>query len=367
MAYERIWSFNTSVLISNGAPGGIVRVLDIAGFFVKQKVLLRSNTQPDTSLEIKRIDYPNTIHLGPSDTDITLRADVTAFLVADAAYLTAFEQNFPKIKPEDIANAVYAREQIVANRVINVDKYGNYYDKLNPLPVDATISVVVPPLTVNLDALTPNTRPDPDNVLVAGSEDGTKTGLKHALLVDSNLDLHVKDTLSLAQLTAIAGSVSSIDTKIVTTVDGIKVDSKINNLPTDYAKETTLTSINNKLNTLGQKTSANSMPVVLSSDQPALPITLADEPIKISGTDNGQPNGPEFVIVNTLRQQILAAKDRLQALQYADFGTKDQRITRIDYTSPSIGSGVGYTARKNITYTLVGTKYRRDLISWSLI
>jgi len=367
LSYERLWAFNASILISNGAPGGIVRVLDTAGFYVKQAVLLRSNTQQDLSLEIKRIDYPNTLHLGPIDPNITLRANVTAYLVADGASVTAFEQNFPKIKNDDIDNAIYAREPIVAKRTISVDKYGNYYDKNNPLPVDATISVVVPPISVSIDALTPNTRPDPDNILIAGSEDGTKAGIKHAALIDSNLDLHVKDTLSLAQLTAIASSASSIDTKIVTTVDGIKVDSKINNLPTDYAKDVTVASIDNKLNTLGQKTSANSMPVVLSSDQTAIPITLADEPLKISGTDNGQPNGPEFVIVNTLRQQILAAKDRLQSLTYADFGTKDQRITRIDYTSPSIGSGVGYTARKNITYTLVSGKYRRDDIIWSLI
>jgi len=94
--------------------------------------------------------------------------------------------------------------------------------------------------------------------------------------------------------------------------------------------------------------------------------TLADEPIKMSGTENGLPTGTEFTVVNNRRLQILGAKDREQSITYADFGTKNQRITQIDYTAASIGTGVGYTARKTFTYTLVGTNYRRDSINWTL-
>jgi len=120
---------------------------------------------------------------------------------------------------------------------------------------------------------------------------------------------------------------------------------------------------------LGQTVMANSMPVVIASNQSPLNVaaTLADEPLKISGTENGQPTGPEFTLVNNLRLQILAAKDREQDITYADFGTVNQRITQITYTSPSIGSGAGYTAVKTLSYTLVGNRYRRDSIDWSLI
>jgi len=112
---------------------------------------------------------------------------------------------------------------------------------------------------------------------------------------------------------------------------------------------------------------AGSVPVVLASDQTALSISLADEPIKMSGTENGQAAGPEFTFVNNVRLQILDAKDRDQDITYADFGTKDQRITQIDYTAPSIGVGAGYTARLTINYTLIGTRYRRDSLIWSII
>jgi len=128
-----------------------------------------------------------------------------------------------------------------------------------------------------------------------------------------------------------------------------------------------ISSIDSKIPTQGQKPSAQSIPVVLASDQPNINVTLTDEPIKMSGTENGQPNGTEFTFVNNIRLQILEAKDRQQAITYADFGTKNQRVTGIDYVATSIGTGVGFTARKNFTYSLVGNRYRRDNISWSII
>lgn len=90
-------------------------------------------------------------------------------------------------------------------------------------------------------------------------------------------------------------------------------------------------------------------------------------PVRISGTENGSESADEFLFINNLRLQILGAKDRIQNITYADFGTKNQRITQIDYSALSVGNGIGYTARKTIAYTLVGTNYRRDSITWSLV
>ncbi len=44
-------------------------------------------------------------------------------------------------------------------------------------------------------------------------------------------------------------------------------------LPTGAATETTLSGINGKLNSLGQKTMANSAPVVIASDQSSVPVS----------------------------------------------------------------------------------------------
>jgi len=38
--------------------------------------------------------------------------------------------------------------------------------------------VTIEDISVALDAITPSNKPDPDNVLIAGSEDGTKGGIK---------------------------------------------------------------------------------------------------------------------------------------------------------------------------------------------
>jgi len=70
---------------------------------------------------------------------------------------------------------------------------------------------------------------------------------------------------------------------------------------------------------------------------------------------------------DNVRLKILRAADREQVISYADFGTSNQRVTQIDYTAASVGAGPGFTARKILTYTLVGTRYRRDTIEWSIV
>lgn len=94
------------------------------------------------------------------------------------------------------------------------------------------------------------------------------------------------------------------------------------------------------------------------------PTVILDEPLLISGTDTGTISGTEYGYVYNQRQQVLAAHDREQDITYADFGTKDQRITQIDYTSPTFP---GFTVRKIINYTLVSGRYRRDSVDWQIV
>lgn len=94
------------------------------------------------------------------------------------------------------------------------------------------------------------------------------------------------------------------------------------------------------------------------------PTVILDEPLLISGTDTGTISGTEYGYVYNQRQQVLAAHDREQDITYADFGTKDQRITQIDYTSPTFP---GFIVRKIINYTLVSGRYRRDSVDWQIV
>lgn len=62
-----------------------------------------------------------------------------------------------------------------------------------------------------------------------------------------------------------------------------------------------------------------------------------------------------------IRQRILKSADRESYITYADFGTKNQRVTKIEYLTSTIPAT---TASKVIAYTLVGNKYKRDSINW---
>lgn len=256
MAIEKSFDAVSQPFVANGTVQGVITVADASGFYAKQKVTLTSNTQSALQLEVRRVT-PTTIQVGHPGTPFNgPYADVSAYTVADSAIVAAPEQVKPVLKPDEIIQAVYARDPAVALRTLQVNKFGQAIDTVTGidgktrLAVDA--AVTVSGLSVDLDALLPGSQTNPDNVLTAGSEDGTRSG-------------------------------------------------------------------------------------------------------------------PKFAFVNNRRLQILAARDRTANITYADFGTKDQRVTQIDYTAPSIGVGAGYTARLTLSYTLVGNRYRRDSLTWSII
>lgn len=86
--------------------------------------------------------------------------------------------------------------------------------------------------------------------------------------------------------------------------------------------------------------------------------------IIVVGTDDGTIGGTTFPFVNTKRNQILAAADLEADFTWADFHTKNERVIRIDYTAPSVGSEV---ARKDFTYTLNAGAYMLTNINWSIV
>lgn len=245
MYEKRLKAVSPVAFTANGTSTGQITLSSTSGFKVKQVVILKSNTLAPANFEVKRVDSGTVAYLGLVGGKITDRVDLSMYLVADGANISASEQTRPSIPEQEIERLTYEEEPTVARRTILVDEFGNKITEANPLPVDATISVVVPPITVDIDAFSN----DPDNVMLVGSEDGTKTGTKRGY-------------------------------------------------------------------------------------------------------------------VNNLRQQILATHDRNQDITYADFGTKDQRITRIDYSSATFP---GITARKTLSYTLVGNRYRRDSIDWTIV
>lgn len=83
--------------------------------------------------------------------------------------------------------------------------------------------------------------------------------------------------------------------------------------------------------------------------------------VLLVGTENGLKTGNKYAFINNIKNQILSSHDRKQKFVYADFGTKNQRIVQVDYTSDTFP---GVTASKIIPYTLVGNRYKREEINW---
>lgn len=90
-------------------------------------------------------------------------------------------------------------------------------------------------------------------------------------------------------------------------------------------------------------------------------VTISADSIQ-SGTVDGTAVGTERTFVNNRKQQVLTAHDLSAAYTWLDFGTKNERVSTIVYTSATFA---GVTITRTFSYTLVGTNYRLDSEAWT--
>jgi len=148
MAFEQqLSAVPPQTFTSDGTSLGVVTIPSTAGFYIKQKVNLQSNTLPQILLQVKNIISNTQLIVGPNNNSLSASpkntTDISTFTVAQIATISAPEQsNFP-IPDKDHYNTVFMPAPVMADRVIGVDPYGNVYDSENPLPVaiDGTISI----------------------------------------------------------------------------------------------------------------------------------------------------------------------------------------------------------------------------------
>lgn len=197
MLEKRFRAVSPQAFVANGTANGVITIVNATLFKVKQEVLVEATGLPQLELEVKDIQNITTMIVGPRGGNIRGTINISAYTTGLGANVFANEQKRPPIDYAEIMRGVFEEEPAVALRNLLVDKLGSPYDSTNPLPVDATVSVVVPPVAVDLDAITPPTRPDPDNVLIVGSTDGTKGGLKAPIRVDAD---GIMQTVSLGKL-----------------------------------------------------------------------------------------------------------------------------------------------------------------------
>lgn len=182
----------------------------------------------------------------------------------------------------------------------------------------------------------------------------------------SATDLDIRNLSALQDNVAISDGTNSL----VINLDGSLNVAGVATETTLSSIETSIQSIDSKLPSLGPNASASSVSITLATDQSPLPInldafTLIDpDNVQLVGSIDGTKTGTKYGIVNNLRLQILDSHDRQADFTYADFGTKNQRITQIDYTS---GTFPGSTVRRQFSYSLIGTNYRRDNEIWTIV
>jgi hypothetical protein len=217
-----------------------------------------------------------------------------------------------------------------------------------------------------------------DNIIAVGTEDGTFGGVQHPLKIGSDGNLRVKDTDALTVLSSIDGKlVGGNDIGDVTVNNTLLNPVIVSNSNLDVAlstraSEATLSTLNSKFvsgtdigDVTVNNTSLNPIPVDIQNVNVDIrDIVATQDNILTAGTINGSTSGTVYYNVSNLKTQILATHDRNQAVTYADAGTVNQRVTQIDYSSPTFP---GFTARKSISYTPIGNGYIVSNITWSIV
>lgn len=216
---------------------------------------------------------------------------------------------------------------------------------------------------------------DGDNVLVVGTEDGTFGGNQRVIKIGTDSNLRVKDEDLIALVTLLNNKFVNGNDIGDVTINNASLAITNPNLDvalSTRASEATLSALNSKFvggNDIGDvtinNTSLNPVPIdIITANIDIRDLSASQDNVLIAGTENGLTGGQIRYLVNNLRQQIAATHDRTQVITYADAGTKNERITQIDYSSPTFP---GVTARKTITYTPVGSGYIPTNITWSIV
>lgn len=148
MAIERKWdAVLPRSFTANGTAQGVITLNDTAGFKTKQLAYLKNNTIPNPlPVQVMKVLSPTKLIVGAINAKLSgwMPLDVSAWTVADGSVMGAEEQDKTANPPDgDHYKAIYESDPIVADRVVFVDKYGNFYDNNNPMPIifDGTVAV----------------------------------------------------------------------------------------------------------------------------------------------------------------------------------------------------------------------------------
>lgn len=292
MAFEQSWAeLSAQPLIQDGGQYGQIRVASTDGIKVRAKVQLYSNLDPaKKTFEVKSVVNETDLELGPVSQSLDDRSDLRAYTVAVQSNLTLPKQPRSSILPDIYNRAVYEEMPAVAIRSLLVDGLGNKYSTANPLPVrlsngSVNIGTVNAELEVQLSHR--DNSPNPGDVA-----DSTRIGDGQEELQinpDGEATVHDQDVLE---------AVGSLNSSLVTESNQTQallqaefdqtqalLQAEFDETQTKQdAGNASLSSLDSKFSSLGQKTTAQSAPVVLASDQSPVFTRSANAIVSGNGT-----------------------------------------------------------------------------------
>lgn len=180
MAFEKtLLPVLAQALTSDGTANGEAPLAKPYLFKVFQIVIIQSNTEPAIRLQVKRVNSANII-LGPIDNNRKTISDLTVYDVADAASVSAEEQQRPLVPrdtpdklTDEFDNTEHEEEPTVAKRVAIVGPDGVLVDTVD----DGGTRKLQVNATVNVPGTTPPATPTIANVAIAT----VNTEVSHAL------------------------------------------------------------------------------------------------------------------------------------------------------------------------------------------
>jgi hypothetical protein len=164
MAKEKNWEAVAPVsFTADGQANGVITVEDTCKFRAKQIVRIGSDTQSIQEFEVRTVLSETEMTVGKKGTRFDCLEDMTPFLVADNAEVSALQQLRPKISPDETLRYSYEEEPIVARRSVLVDQLGRVVKFIDgKLPIEGEISVGISakktPTIINIPVVNKDTQ-----------------------------------------------------------------------------------------------------------------------------------------------------------------------------------------------------------------
>ena len=365
---KRYLALAPMVLTANGSADGLITVASTYRIKVGQVLTFKSSSVAIRLAKVKRvISTTQFVVIDPKDPVTTLnKLDMSDLLIADTATVELTQDKRPVIELLEIQRQIYEEEPTVALRTHAVDWLGRSYSRSNPVPVelsDGSISIG----TVNAELEVQLSHQDnvPD---IGDVHDSVRIGDGiHTLEINSDGSINVTDNGGSLTVDGTINIGNFPDTQNVAIVSSVELEIKndsgnpvpvngtvtanqggtwnINNitgtvsLPTGAATSTlqttgntSLSSIDGKTPTLGQKTMTGSSPVVIASDQSVIPINDNGGSLTVDGTVASTQSGTWNInnITGTVSLPTGAATSALQT-------TGNTSLSSIDTKTPTLG------------------------------